>query len=60
MSLGENGFCLKISDFSMEGNEEERRGFVCRRKRVKMKMAITTPDGGRKRLLQKAIIIGRG
>jgi hypothetical protein len=51
---------LKISDFSMEGNEEERRGFVCRRKRVKMKMAITTPDGGRKRLLQKAIIIGRG
>jgi hypothetical protein len=57
MSLGENGFCLKISDFSMEGNEEERRGFVCRRKRVKMKMAITTrrtgveSDCSKKRLL---------
>jgi hypothetical protein len=30
----------------MEGNEEERRGFVCRRKRVKMKMAITTGRTG--------------
>jgi hypothetical protein len=41
----------------MEGNEEERRGFVCRRKRVKMKMAITTrrtgveSDCSKKRLL---------
>jgi hypothetical protein len=37
---------LKISDdFSIEGTEEEIRGFVCRRKRVKMKMALTTRMG---------------